>query len=150
MNKKAYSYAIKLLTKRDYSKFKLSEKLKSKDFTSDEISDVIEYLLEKKYLREDYYLEARVKGLLRKNYGAYYIIQKLQQEFVECSEEYISATYIAISLTPQEQIMSITEKKLRLLNKNLERHIKKNKLLTLVQSKGHQISQAYPIIEKLL
>ena len=97
-----YQSAIKLLTKRDYSRFKLQQKLSDKGYPSSDIHSTIEILLEKKYLREDYYTEARIKGLLRKNYGPYYIQQKLNEEEITCSFEEIDQISKDIQLSPQK------------------------------------------------
>ena len=65
----AYMDAIKLLAKKDYSEYKLRKKLKEKLHDSESIDEAIQEVTEKKYLREDYYIEARIRGLMRKNYS---------------------------------------------------------------------------------
>ncbi|EQC51687.1 hypothetical protein M901_2853, partial [Bacteriovorax sp. DB6_IX] len=60
MFKTGYLYAIKLLTKRDYSKYKLKLKILSKSVTKEIADEIIAYLVSKKFLNEDNYIEARV------------------------------------------------------------------------------------------
>jgi regulatory protein len=145
-----YQSAIKLLTKRDYSRFKLKQKLSEKGYLSSEIDSTVEILLEKKYLREDYYTEARIKGLLRKNYGPYYIQQKLNEEEINCSFEEIDQISKEIQLSPQEQIKSIINKKLRLLATDIPDYRQIQKIVSLAHRKGHSIELVREVILKLV
>ncbi len=150
MKESAYGQAIKLLTKRDYSRFKLSQKLSEKGFTPEEIELAIEELLAKKYLREDYYLEARIKGMIRKNYGKHYIISKLATEQLDCPEELLNEIYQELQITPEQQITTLIAKKMRLLKLSLSNSEKEQKLLTLLHSKGHDLEMCRPLIQEVL
>jgi regulatory protein len=148
--KLVYSAAIKLLTRRDYSRYKLSQKLLEKGHSDYEIDQVINELVEKKFLREDYYIEARIKGLLRKNYGVHYILKKLHEERIECSHQFIEQISSEIGLTAEQQISQLVCKKILTLKATLTHFEKKVKILTLLQNKGHDIENARPIVSKLL
>lgn len=150
MNQEIYNTAIKLLTKRDYSRFKLSTRLNAKGFSPDEIDEVIEILLEKRFLREEGFTEDRMKSLVLKNYGPYFIEQKLAQEHLVFSDEVLQDLYLQLNLTPEDQIHSLVRKKLISLKSSLTPEEKEAKLLSFVQNKGHCLEQASHIISTLL
>ena len=64
--KRIYNYAIKLLTGRDYSEVKLKEKLRLKNFDKIVVEKVIAEIKERGFLREESYLEARIKAFMHK------------------------------------------------------------------------------------
>ena len=111
MKNSAYNAAIKLLSKRDYSRFKLSEKLSSKGFSSTEIDEAVTLVIEKKFLQEDNYIAGRLRSLILKNYGHHYLEQKLLSEHLECNEQLIDHAYQDLGISPEQQIISIAEKK---------------------------------------
>src|SRR5690606_29079025 len=74
--KTCYQYSLDLLARRDYSKYKLTQKLRSREFTDEEIEDTIENLVKKNYLREEEYQRMRVQGMLIKGYANSFIKQK--------------------------------------------------------------------------
>lgn len=148
--KAIYNSAIKLLTRKDYSRYKLSQKLKDKGYDSLDIEPVIEELVEKKYLREDYYREARIKGLLRKNYGSHYIIQKLAEEHLSCNNQDIEEICKEIGISAEQQVTELAEKKLRSLKSTLTSFEKEVKIMSLLQNKGHDLDVARTIVSNLL
>lgn len=134
----AYSYAVKLLSKKDYSEFKLRTKLLEKNFTDSEANEAIEELISKKFLREDYYIEARVKGLMHKGYSPTHIQNRLKEEQVEASMSVIQDTFNEYKLTEEEQVEKLIIKKLG--NSAIEAPLEFNakmKLLRFLASKGH-------------
>ncbi len=138
INKDAYLYCIRLLTKRDYSHFKLSEKLKMKKFSEFEIEGVINILIEKNYLRENNYIEARVKGLINKNYSMALIQHKLKQEHITLSKTQISNFFRILDITEERQKELLTAKKLRLLNSDKFNEFQiRQKIDMYLKSKGH-------------
>lgn len=136
----AYQHAIKLLSKKDYSIHKMTQKLEEKAYPQEEIESTIHELLEKKYLREDLYAEARVKGLMRKGYSPDYIQSRLNEENVQLSLDTIYDIFQEYSLTEEDQIKDLVRKKLIL--SPIEGKIdfnKKVKILRFLASKGHRV-----------
>lgn len=154
MENPAYNEAIRLLTRQDYSEYKLRKKLSEKNYPHDQIDLAIEKVKSYNYLREDLYLEARIKGLMRKNLSASHIKRKLEQEFLYPSEEYIYSIFSENSFTQNKQINDLIHKKLR--NKDLkdlnfeEKRKIKEKIIRHLQSKGHSYSQSISSIENYL
>ena len=54
---KAYMYLVKLLSSRDYSEYKLREKLREKKYPADEIESALNEIKSKGFLREEAYAE---------------------------------------------------------------------------------------------
>lgn len=139
-NKKAYLYLIKLLAKRDYSEFKLKNKLIEKKFAITEIELALEQIKNAGYLREDYYAEARIKAYMNKGYSQGFIQHKLRQEHVDVTREYIQEIFSEHRMTEQNQIEKLIDKKLLLDQTQTDTdEIKiKAKILRFLASKGHQ------------
>ena len=150
MDQQVYNTAIKLLTKRDYSRFKLSTKLCSKGFSLEKIDEVIEILVNKRYLREESFTEDRMKSLILKNYGPHYIEQKLALEHLQFSDKSLQDLYTQLNISPEDQIHSLIRKELTSLKSTLSTQEKEVRLLSFVQNKGHSLDQASRIISTLL
>lgn len=76
----AYLHALKLLSRTEYSKTKLTSKLKEKGFDPLHIEAAIIELIEKKYLCDDRYSDVRAKQLMQKGYSISYIHKALSHE----------------------------------------------------------------------
>ena len=146
MQSKAYLYLIKLLSSRDYSEFKLREKLREKQYPANEIDEAITEIKAKNYLREENYAEARVKAFMHKGYSPDYIKQKLAQEHVYVEAEFIESIYCENRNDSDDQIRTLVEKKLR--GKKLANYEEEVKLIRFVLSKGHQIGAIKKILKE--
>lgn len=138
--KKAYQAAIRLLTRKDYSKHKLKSKLIEKGYDEIIVDELIQELVEKKFLREDYYAEARIKGLMNKGYSAYFIKSKLEQEEVYVSTDAIFEIYNEYNYSEEQQIKELIRKKLpRSANQTPLEFKDKVRILRFLSSKGHNV-----------
>lgn len=144
--KKAYLYSIKLLTKRDYSSAKLRNKLVEKKYCVTAIDQVIKELLERRFVRDELFAEARIKALMHKGYSPSFICKILLQEALPMSLESIHAIFSEYNLTTEEQIAQLINKKMpkkviyqadqQLITKH------KNRVLRYLVSKGHELSKS--------
>ncbi len=144
-NQKAYNYAIRLLARRDYSTFKMRKKLIEQKFSPEEIDETIERLIDMNYLREAEYKRMRIKQLLVKGYANSYIIPKLVQEELYCSDEEIDELREEQSFSESEQIQKHIHKKLRYkeIPDDFESKMKlQNKVLNFLRSKGFSLEEA--------
>lgn len=144
----AYLYAIKLLAKRDYSEFKLRKKLIEKSFSGDEIEKAMSEVIEKGYLREDYYAEARIKGFMYKGFSIEHIIQRLAKEHVDVDRETVEKIFSEYGISKESQIQQLIEKKLRTLNKNNPKT--RAKILRFLISKGYSYGCCATAISRAL
>jgi regulatory protein len=142
MNKKAYNYSISLLTRRDYSRFKLAQKLFAKGYSENETNEVITKLIEQKYLREQAYAQARVKQFIEKGHSDERILQLSVQEHIEVTQEIIEELRRSFDLSETSTITKLLDK--RLSHKSYRDHDEKMKLKLKVTrfmaSKGYKYS----------
>jgi regulatory protein len=147
-SKKAYSYLVKILSSRDFSEHKLREKLRSRNFETLEIEEAIAEVKSRNFLREDNYIEARIKAFMNKGYSPDYIQQKLSQEHLQVSEEIIQAVFDEYSLTTDEQIRRLATKKLR--GPFPPDYDEQNKIIRYLLSKGHDLYQSKKILKLMI
>jgi len=137
---KSYLCAIKLLTKKDYSEYKLSQKLLLRGFSPEDINATIDQLKIKNLLREDDYCELKIKGMMQRNYSPEYILASLSREKINISKEQIEKIFWDHKVTSKIQIKKIFEKKLRNLTSISQKDI--NRALNRALSKGHSLALA--------
>ena len=153
MSQTAFQYAIKLLSIRDYSEFKITTKLKDRGFDHDDIINTIERLKNLNYLREEEYLRIRIKQLLVKGHSNQYILLKCHEEKINPSEELINSIRVDQGLDSSSAITRLIDKKLRY--KNIPQDFKtkqklKAKVANFLLTKGHNLSESLPLIESYL
>jgi len=85
LNKEVLHKAIDLLSRREHAVLELEKKLKSKAFSSDDISEVMSFLLEKDYVSDQRYTETMIRSRTSKGYGWRYIQQELSHKGVASS-----------------------------------------------------------------
>ncbi len=153
-SKKAYNYLIRLLTRRDYSRYKLEQKLRERKFSNTAIQESIEEIIRLNYLREDNYIEARIKGFMHKNCSKSFIQSKLAEEFLNVELEKIEAVFNEYEITEEDQIERLIQKKLpHQTPKSLsfeERMKIENKIMRYILSKGHQLGLSRSILKTFL
>lgn len=148
MSKQAYSYLVKLLSSRDYSEHKLREKLRDKKFPANEIEGAINEIKERGYLREEAYSEARIKAFMNKGYSISYIRQKLSQEKLSVTEEFIQDIFDEHQLTEADQIVRLFKKKLKIVSEDREEAQKeRQKAIRYVFSKGHNPGLVFQLLK---
>lgn len=138
--KNAFDYSIRLLSKRDYSKFKLRQKLSQRGYEELEIEDAIQSLEEKKFLREEEYMRIRVKTLLLNGHANQAIVRRLEAEELYPSDSFIDELRSDYALDKADVIDALIEKKMRskTVPPDFEAKMKmQNKLLNFLISKGH-------------
>lgn len=151
MNKEAYNYSIFLLSKRDYSSFKLKQKLKSRKYQEEEISEVLQKLIHQNYLREQQYTNMRIKTLLIKGFSNSYIIQKLGQEEIIINNENVELIKSENNINEDENIDYLIQKKLRnkkIPNDYVSKQKLKSKVINFLMSKGHSYSKIQNQLEQ--
>jgi regulatory protein len=145
MANKAYNYSIYLLSRQDYSVFKITQKLRSKEYSEDEISQAIDKLKAQNYLREEEYIRSKIKSMLRKGYSNSYIQRKLSLEELTIDHILIDTLRDDCNLSPDEQISDLINKKLR--NKEIPNNFPemmkfKNKIISYLIARGFSYQDA--------
>lgn len=141
--KKAYNYALRLLGKKDYSVYKIKNKLRERGHNKEIQEEVIKELLEKRYLREDLYIEARIKGFIRKGMAPNVILYRLSQEQCHTTQENIELILAELGIGKEDQLRLTIEKKLRLDGDFIKDKDKlRQRVLRYCISRGHPIGDA--------
>lgn len=151
-NSKAYSYLIKLLSARDYSQHKLKEKLQTKvrekKFPADEAEAALKEVMEKGWVREEAYAEARVKGFMSKGYSPDYIRQKLAQEKMTVTDDSIGEIFTEHHVSVEEQIERLVRKKMG--SRTQFDYDDETRILRFLISKGHEFSTSKKVLKTIL
>ncbi|MBY0413591.1 MAG: recombination regulator RecX [Bdellovibrionales bacterium] len=148
MSQQAYSYLVKILSGRDFSEHKLREKLRAKKYPANEIDAAINEIKARGYLREDSYSEARIKAFMHKGYSVNYIKQKLNQEKVTVTEDYIHNVFEEHRESETEQVKRLLVKKLRSIPDDKEEAYKeRQKAVRYALSKGHNPGLVFKILK---
>ena len=143
--KEAYNYSIYLLSKRDYSKYKLTKKLNSRKYTKETIEKVIQKVIDQNYLREEAYTNMRIKSLLYKGYANFFIKQKLAEEKLTVDDHLIDKLREENHMPNDESINYLIDKKLRYkeIPSDKEAFFKlRDKVIRFLISKGHNYQDA--------
>lgn len=140
--KNAYNYCIRLLSHRDYSRYKVEEKLQARKHLPETIDKVISELIELNYLREEEYKRIRVNQLLAKMYSVHHIVQKCQQEHLDVGSSFVEEIMSEKGIDKFETIDYLIEKKLRSANINQDYSKLKAKVYRFILSKGYSPSDA--------
>lgn len=149
--KKCYNAALRLIARRDYSEYKLRQKLKEKSFEKLHINSVIETLKEENYLREDLYREARIKGLLRKGYSPSVVSYKMDQERCPATLEDIQLVADEIGMTKNQQLFDLVEKKVRIdYDFVTDKRKLKDRVLRYIHTRGHSVSLASSYYDQIV
>jgi regulatory protein len=151
--KRGMEYAIRILSLRDYSIFKMKKKLSDRNINPEHTEEVINRLLELKYLREDEYTLMRIKQLLLKGYANSFILQKLSQEQLIADDHVINTLREEQDMNLDKQLHMLIEKKLR--SKNIpndpEQKMKlKNKVISFLSSKGYNYDQIKKALQEYI
>lgn len=145
---KAYLYLVKIISSRDYSEFKLREKMREKQFIDQEINEAINEIKAKGYLRENVYSQSRVRIFMDKGYSPFFIRQKLAEEHLNLSSEEIDAVFLEYSLTPADQIERLIRKKIQ--GKMEIDYAAENKILRYLISKGHDFKDSKKVLKSII
>jgi regulatory protein len=85
----AYHYALKLLVRREQSAFELHQKLALKDYSEDEIVDVISTLQTQGYQSDERFAELIVRTRTNQGKGKLLIVVELQKHHIPNPEDYL-------------------------------------------------------------
>ncbi|MGZ3808551.1 MAG: regulatory protein RecX [Bacteriovorax sp.] len=141
-------YLVKLLSARDYSEYKLREKLREKKYSTEESESAINEIKSKGYLREEAYAEARVKAFMNKGYAPDYIRQKLALEHMTITDQEISDIFSEHRVNIEDQIDRLVRKKMP--KKSEIDFDDQNKILRYLLSKGHDFGTSKKIMKMII
>lgn len=150
---KAYLYAIRLLAKRDYSEVKMRQKLRDKGFPAEHQDYALDEVLRKNYLREDAYINSKIKGWMLKGYSPTHISFRFIQEQLQVSEDTIREVFKEERVTTEDQIQWLIQKKRvdkSIFENSKEAYKQRQKVLSFLASKGHDIGTSLDTVRAIL
>jgi len=134
----ALKFAIKLLGVRKRSVFEMKNRLKRKEFENSVVDEVIKELFEYKYLNDAEFAEAYINDRINFNPRGSFLVKK------ELKEKGVAENIInqkTKELFPEEKEMELAkkaaEKKIKTLNKDLEKNKIYQKVGSYLQAKGY-------------
>ena len=137
-----YNKALNLLSRQDYSIYKLSSKLKSSGYDHEEIASTIDRLQELKLLNDDEYAKRRIKSYIQRGQGIKLISLNLEKEEIQVSEQFVQEIYQALQIDTYQQVQDLIKNKCRYMKIYTETsqddiYNQQQKLLRHLTSKGH-------------
>lgn len=152
MNKECYKASIRLLSKQDFSKFKLKQKLQRK-FDIEDIEEVIIELEKQRFLNELEFTKGRIRHLLKRRKSPFYILHKTKIEGLDISISLINELQSELGLKNDQVVEQILLKKLKMIKKPIwDQGIfkVKEKLYSYLMSQGYNGLDYTDLITKLV
>lgn len=149
MGHSAYETVLYLLSRQNYSEFKLRNKLKQKEFSEAEISDAITKAKEKNYFNEESYIRSKILYRVQKGESTQFIKNRLTQENIEVTKTEIEELASDNQLDQFEILKTLINKKLKGEEfKNLPPK-KQQSLLGHLLRKGHRYDEIKKAIKDI-
>ena len=105
MNKAILHKGIDLLSRREHSKQELRNKLRLREFQDNDISIVLDYLIENDYLSESRFADSVYRTRVNKGYGKRFIENELAQKGVNSLDIELAAQELEIDWYHQAEIV---------------------------------------------
>jgi regulatory protein len=152
---KLKNYFLFLLSKQDYSIFKLQQKAQQKQYPSEVIQQVIQEFLDKGYIRETIYAKSKTLAWYKKGISVSMIQRKLSMEKVFISAEEIKNWLCENQCQDDaEMTQTLVAKKMKNIDfssLSTEERLKiKDKALRYLVSKGHSFDVAKDAIKQYI
>lgn len=153
MNQQLYNYCLKLLSKRDYSEYKIREKIITRGLDKEECQIIIKKLKEEKFLNANRYINEKVQHLANKGYSLQYIQEKLHLEEISISTNEIQNVIDEAAINTASVIKTLLDRKIsQYVSKksNLTEQQLISKSLLFLSSKGYDYHQAVDLLPREL
>tara|TARA_R110000868_G_scaffold55424_10_gene172394 strand:- start:5260 stop:5739 length:480 start_codon:yes stop_codon:yes gene_type:complete len=111
MDNDCYQRALRLLAKREFSRPKLVAKLAQVGFDRANATEVSELLFQKGYLKEQWYIESKIKHFMRKGHAPKSIQARLAAEDLDIDLSVISEVFKEYGSSKEAQLASLLDKK---------------------------------------
>lgn len=147
----AYGRAIKLLSKQDYSEFKIKTKLQSLGLDKEQIDIAINKIKQENFLNDERYQKILIKKLIHKGYSSSFIQERLKHDGIFITEGKILSFFEEEMIKPIDQIKMLIEKKLPKTSIPFKSELDKQKvlkkLLNFILAKGHDFEEILAYLE---
>lgn len=144
MNKAILHKGIDLLSRREHSAFELRNKLRLREFQDDEITLVIDYLVEHDYLSETRFADSVYRTRVNKGYGKRYIENELSQKGISSTDIHSAAQALDIDWYQQVEIVY----KKRFDNLPITEQKDKAKRIRFLQYRGFSTDEIFTVLNE--
>jgi SOS response regulatory protein OraA/RecX len=149
-HKRERSYLIWLLSRKDYPRRQLEEKLRKREVPKDAIKKLLDQLIDDGWYNEGTFKKVRTRQLIKRGYGPSLIKAKLGRERLKVDNEEIAAAYEELGTDAQLQIIEAVKKlQRRYLPRNLDKRALDQKIIQALLRKGFNVSAVLEVINKL-
>lgn len=144
--RRAFNTALRLLTRRDHSKYELAQKLKQRAFADNVIEKVLLECERLDYLNDDRTAQVFIAQLIRKGYGAKYIRAELKRKGLTGKRIAGVLNAILSEAGEQENAERVLIKNIKRFDREEDRQKRKAKIFRFLSARGF----ATQIIAELL
>ena len=142
MNKAILHKGIDLLSRREHSELELRNKLRLREFQDDEITIVIDYLIENDYLSESRFADSVYRTRVNKGYGKRYIENELTQKGVSSADIHTAALELDVDWYHQVEIVY----KKRFGDMPMAEQKEKAKRIRFLQYRGFSTDEIFTVL----
>ncbi|MDG1753202.1 MAG: regulatory protein RecX [Thalassotalea sp.] len=144
MNKAILHKGIDLLSRREHSALELRNKLRLREFQDDEISIVIDYLVENDYLSESRFADSVYRTRVNKGYGKRFIENELAQKGVSSTDINAAAQELDVNWYHQVEIVY----KKRFSDTPIIEQKDKAKRIRFLQHRGFSTDEIFTVLNE--
>lgn len=144
MNKAILHKGIDLLSRREHSELELRNKLRLREFIDDEITIVIDYLVENDYLSESRFADSVYRTRLNKGYGKRFIENELAQKGVSSTDIYSAAQALDINWYHQVEVVY----RKRFSDTPITEQKEKAKRIRFLQYRGFSTDEIFTVLNE--
>lgn len=152
LDSRAYSYALNLLSAREYCSKDLKKRLSLRDYPNSLIEAILQKLISNGYLNDSRYAKLMIARELRRGKGRAYILNKLYFKQLSHFSSLLSDVQIEEAPAYDNALSSFMEKQSQELSKysdNREQFFKfKNKILARLIRRGLSYQEALELLKK--
>lgn len=154
LSKKCLSYCLRIVSMRDYSEFKLKEKLRERGYPAEIVTNSIEEMKKFGYMKEENYRQAKIKMRFRQGKSSRLIIEELKQEKITVTNLHIEEALSDLNLSEDVILKTIIHKKIKnaeLKNLDYESKIKlERKLMSTLIRHGYEFTKIKKMLNSVI
>ena len=146
--RKAFNTALRLLTRRDHSKYELAQKLKQRAFADDVIEKVLLECERLDYLNDERTAKVFTDQLLRKGYGAKRIRAELKRKGLTGRRIAGSLSAMLSEAGEQENAERVLMKNIKRFDREDDRQKRMAKIFRFLYSRGFSTEAISGVMKK--
>jgi regulatory protein len=146
-------YALGLLARKDYSKQQFENKLLSKNYSIDDINDIIGLLIKNRIFKEENFVRSIIIKRMNQGYSPIFIQNHLETKGVSTPLDEIYSFFEENGINEKIQMEKLVAKKFSFSEQleDEEKHQKmKAKVLRFLISRGHDHEDSISLLESII